>query len=285
MENLFLLNDFEVIQNFTNQNPKKEDYYDIISESDPEFFRKNNIDLKDAKIQNPWYLEQLRKQEEIEKRYDIEIPDGFKEIELYDENKSFEENFSIGKDTKYILTKVTKEDGFEIGTPDFFLPTSLHKCLIDVKKIDLYCSITFLPVNYEALFSLHLLSFINYADFFLIDERIMFEALLIKFKCFDYKPFYWSKEKILEEVGIKKDRSTKILERFLKLGILSKELRKSVIKNRPMQINYYDLDADRIVELLPEIYKEKDDNGLESKIKKYLMPVLYKNREITGVMQ
>ncbi|WP_045970791.1 hypothetical protein [Flavobacterium sp. 316] len=291
MENIFLISEEEVMDNFKKQNPTKEDYYDIICESEPEFLKKYflsiNPSMTNDDIAMQTSLEHIRKKEKNKiKRDDIRLPEGFEEIEVYDENKTFEENFKSGKSVKYLLNKVTKDDGLMIGTNDYFLPTSLSKCVIDIEKVEKYGDLIFVPVNYDAFFSYNLLSFKNYnSNFFLVDERIMFEALLIKFKSFDYKAFYWSKEKILEEVGIKKDRSTKILGKFIKLGIVSKELKKSFIDNRPMQINYYNLIPDKIIDLLPDIYKEKDDNGLEAKMIKYLMPVLNEKKHITKKIQ
>lgn len=290
MENLFMIQEEKLIQDFLQTNPTKEDYFDIVGENDPEFLRKDYLSLSPENIEIQDYVKserakEKRKENRLKERYDIVLPYGCEEIELYDESKTFDENFSIGKSKKYILFEVNKDRReISIGKPEFILPTSLSKCVVDFAKVEEYNSLTFIPVQYETFFGLNIVSFSGYSDFFLVDERIIFEALLIKFKYFDFKPIYWSKEKILEEVGVKKDRSSKILERFVQLGIISKELKKSVIKGRPMQINYYDLNSERIIELIPKIYKERDDLDVEYRIKQYLMPA-FKKGSITSLMQ
>jgi hypothetical protein len=144
----------------------------------------------------------------------------------------------------------------------------------------------YIPIDYDTFFGLRFLSYMGYnSDFFLCDERIMFEALLIKFKYFDFKPFYWSKEMMFKEIGIKKDRANKIIEKFINLGIVSKELVKTSIENRPMQITYYNLDAKKIIYLVPKIYKERENFDLKSQLEKYLMPALNRHSAITSKMQ
>lgn len=81
-----------------------------------------------------------------------------------------------------------------------------------------------------------------------------------------------------------KDRVNKILSKFLELGILSSVKNiKSVIKNRPMQINYFDLNPYKIIELVPKIFKEREGINLKSKFKEYLRPSL--DKEIYSKMQ
>ena len=43
-----------------------------------------------------------------------------------------------------------------------------------------------------------------------------------------------------------------------------------------MQINYYDLNIDRIIELVPEIYQERENINLEADIREYLTRVVVK---------
>lgn len=281
MENIFSITEEEVINNFKKQNPTTEDYFDIICESQPEFLIKNKqfIASNDANDEIQKFIKSANaKVAYREKRYEIELPYGYEEIELYDNCKCFDENFKIGKSTKYILIEVSKNNHFTIVNPESILPTPQSKCVIDIEKVEEFSSLEFIPIDYETFFGLRFLTFIKYnSDFLLCDERVLFEALLIKFKAFDFKPFFWSKEKIFDEVGIKKDRSTKILDKFLKLGILSKEVKKSFIKNRPMQINYFELDPYKIIELVPKIYMERESINIESKFKEYFLP-FFNNR-------
>lgn len=272
MENIFLITEEEVVENFKKQNPTKEDYFNILCESDPEFSSKQEQSLRSS-----W--DDCNDLKEID-RYNIELPFGYEEIELYDNSKGFDENFEKGKSKKYIIIQITNDRKFEIVPRELILPTPQSKCVIDIDKLEEQNSFfEYIPIEYDNIFGLRLISFIGYnSDFFLCDERIIFETLLIKYKSFDFKPFYWSKEVIFKEVGIKKDRATKILEKFINLGIVSKELKKASIENRPMQITYYDLNAEKIIELVPKIYKERENFSAKSKLEKYLMPALNRKK-------
>lgn len=282
MKTIFDVNDNEVIEHFRKQNLQKEDYNDVFDV--PEFLRKTPLktnfknDENSSLVSN--YFQDDFDDEDFEEetdRYDIELPYGYYEIELYDNQKTFEENFKRGKSKKYVLIEIDKNSIFSITNAEFVIPTPQSKCVIDIEKVEDYSSLEIIPVDYDSFFGLRLLSFQKYkSDFFLCDERVIFETLLIKYQRFDFKPFYWSKEKIFEEVGIKKDRASAIIEKFIKLGIASKKLVKTQIDKRPMQINYFDLNVDRIIELIPEIYLERDSVNLETEIKKYLIPVLKK---------
>lgn len=282
MENLFLVQEDELIQNFRSANPTKEDYYDVVCESDPEFLRKYflslNPNMTKEDIAMHISLEPMRKKEKNKlKRYEIELSNGFEEIQLYDHGLSHDENFEIGDDKKYILIEVSKDKKFSVKDSQSVLPTPQSKCVIDVQKVEKFSAMKFIPIDYEPFFGLRLLSFKNYnSDFFTCDERIMFEALLIKLKSHKFNPFYWSKEKIYEEVGIKKDRATKILDKFIKLGIVTKEVRRSFVDNRPLQINYFDLNANSIIELTSQIFKDNEEKNYEQILSTYLKPVLFR---------
>lgn len=277
MKTIFDVNDNEVIEHFRKQNLQKEDYNDVFDA--PEFLR--NIPTKTTfESEEKSNLTNIDFQDDFEKeidRYNIELPYGYQEIELYDNQKTFDENFEKGKSKKYVLIEIDKNKKFSIANIASVIPTPQSKCIIDIEKVEDFGSLEIIPIDYDTLFGLRLLTFQKYkSDFFLCDERVMFEAFLIKYKGFDFRPFYWSLNKVLEEVGIKKDRASAIIEKFIKLGIASKKLVKTQIENRPMQINYFDLNIDRIIELIPEIYLERDSVNLETEIKKYLIPVLKK---------
>lgn len=280
MENLFLIQDDQLIEEFRKTNPTKEDYADIVGEDDPEFLRKYflrrnpNMSKEDLEIQISLEPER-RRQKNKEKRYEIEVPEGFEEFQLYDHSLSPDENFEKGHDSKFIMIEVTKDKVLSVKDSTNLLPTPHSKCIIDLKKVTRYSDFEFLPIDYDPFFGVRLLSFINYnSDFFTCDERVMFEFLLIKFKSHNFKPFYWSKEKIYEEAGIKKDRATKILDKFIKLGIITKEVRKSFVDNRPLQINYFDLNAAAIIEIVSEMFIPNEEKNYEQILAAYLRPAL-----------
>ena len=278
--------DTEIIDAWRSQNLTKEDYNDVLDQQ-PEFLRETPIRSTWGTPEEKLNVESINSlehfdddedyQEEID-RYNIELPFGCKEIELYDNQKSFDENFEKGSSKKYVLIEIDKNKKFSIANVASVIPDPQSKCIIDIEKVEEFGSLEIIPVDYDSIFGVRLLSFEKYkSSFFLCDERVVFEAFLIKYKRFGFKAFYWSFNMIFEEVGIKKDRASKIIEKFIKLGIASKKLIKTQIDKRPMQINYYDLNADRIIELIPEIYLERDSVNIESQIISYLTPVLVKN--------
>ncbi len=204
------------------------------------------------------------------------------EIMLYDPCKSLDENFESDFQKKYILIEVTKKGHL---VQEDMIPDKFSKLVVDMNKMEQYGVPEFMPVDFNSIFGLRLTSFIQYnSGFFSCDERVIFEAMLIKFKYFKYQPFYWSKNEMFKEVGIKKDRATKIIKRFENIGIITSELVKSVINNRPMQITYYNIVSDRVIELLPLIFEGRnDDCNMELEITKYLAPSVTEN--ITRKMQ
>lgn len=299
MENIFTIDETEVIENFRKQNPTKDDYYDIVGENHPEFYLREieskrskwDKDKPESPCPVALNLDEEKFEDDFEgeiDRYATELPFGYQEIDLYDNSKGFDENFEKGKNKKYILIEITQNRKFIIGQPEFIMPSPESKCVIDIDKLEEQNSfLEYIPIDYDTFWGLRFLSFMGYnSDFLLCDERVMFEALLIKFKYFDFRPFYWSKEVMFKEVGIKKDRATKILDKFIALGIVSKELIKTSIENRPMQITYYNLDAEKIMELAPKIYKEREVHNVINQLEKYLTPALNRrNKAITNIMQ
>lgn len=221
------------------------------------------------------YINDSFEEEEEELYFEPDI----KEIELYDFNKTYDENFATGSSKKYILFEVDKIRNMHVTDPyDNLFPTPQSKCLVNFDQVEEYSSLEFTAIDYDTLFGTRFTTFIKYnSDFFACDERVLFEGILIKFKAFGYKPFYWSKEVIFKETGIKKDRATKIIDRFVRLGIISTEVRKSKIGNRPQQITYYTPHSEKIIELTPEIFKGREEIQIVIKdLEKYLGPV-FKN--------
>jgi hypothetical protein len=210
--------------------------------------------------------------------------DGFKEISLYDHTLTKEENFAES-DEKFVIFKVNKDGEFGVTDKENIIPCPLTKCLVNLSTIeDVAEEFTFAPVAYNSFMGVEVLNFMKYnSDFFTCDERVFFITLLVKFKCFDFKPFYWSKEKIFLEIGVKKDRANKIINKFKELGFLSTELVKTKIEGRPMQVTYFDIDGGKIIDLLPKILRSDEDNDgniyTNPDIEKYLKPSIKKKKK------
>jgi hypothetical protein len=234
----------------------------------------NNVKEENQLVLNPHEPEEgIYKRstwhDEPEEVYSSSDEPVMKEISLYDNCKSLEENFESSFKSKYILVEVKKNGSMSIGS---FIPDQFSKFVVDIKKIEKFGLTEFLVVDYDSIFGTRLTSFINYnSDFFTCDERVVFEALLIKNKYFK-KPFYWSKVEIWKELGIKKDRANKIIKKFCsELEIISTEVKKSILDGRPQQITYFTLKSKKICELLPQIYNERESNVSQiAQIKKYL---------------
>lgn len=253
--------------------------------------------------QNKEFLNNFQNQLTVRDSYDFSGPTNeytiyegvngvkFKEMSLYDFTLTKEENFS-NNDDKYVFFKVNKDGEFGVLDKENIIPCPLAKCLVNLSDLeDVAEEFTFMPVAYNSFMGVDVLNFMKYnSNFFTCDERVFFITLLVKFKSFDFKPFFWSKEKIFQEVGIKKDRANKIIKKFKELGFLSTELRKAQIDGRPMQVNYFDIDGGKIIDLLPQmLHSDEDEDGniyTQPDIEKYLKPSIKKEKKsISSVMQ
>lgn len=99
----------------------------------------------------------------------------------------------------------------------------------------------------DSLFSINLLNFKRYKTNIPFDERIMFEAMLIKMLAFN-GIFYLTGEMIRQELGIKRTRAERIIKRFIEIGFISKMKITSQIENEPRQKNFYEVIPEKIVE-------------------------------------
>lgn len=197
-----------------------------------------------------------------------------KEIKLYDFDLSHEDNFSDGFSEKYILFNVNKSGNVFVEEQKNILPNPQSKCVVNIQDMEESQTII---IDYESLFGIRLLSFIEYdSNFFSCDERVFFEAIIIKFKGFDFKPFYWSKQTIFDELGIKKDRADKIINKLVNLGLISTQLVTRNSNGRPQQVIYFDLKVLKLIELLPKIFKNYESRNIVHDIKKYLYPAIKK---------
>jgi len=211
--------------------------------------------------------------------YSEDFEERSEKIELYNHDITLEENFQENNNPKYILVKVT-EDGsmaVENNTPSL---TPFDKIVVNMNVYD-YSAFENYMIDYDTIFGTRLLTFMKYdSNFFVCDERVFFEALLIKYKKSDFTSFYWSKEKIFKEVGIKKDRSEKIISRFKELEIISVEKKTRTFEGKPQQVNYFFLHPEKVIELLPKMFGEEDEENFifpgHRDIQKYLKPGLEK---------
>lgn len=203
------------------------------------------------------------------------------EVNLYDLSLTHEENFEDGEITKYILLPIDR-DGFLSENSFSPLINAGAKIVMNSEQFSKNSEnlLDFMVLDYDTIFGLRLLTFQKYnSSFFSSDERVFFEALLIKFHSFKFKPFYVSYPTIHKELGIKKDRAITISRKFQKLGFLKSEIKTSRINDRPSQVTYYDIDTDVILELLPKIFKDRDLNDIRNDIKKYLEPALKRKKD------
>lgn len=208
-------------------------------------------------------------EEEEEEQLYSDKDSFLQEIHLYNPSKSKEENFGKALSPKFLLVRVENTSSLSIDT---VIPDQFSKIVVDMSKMEEYEAPEFLIVDYDTIFGTRLTSFINYnSKFFTCDERVFFEALLIKYKAFRFKSFFWSKEVVWRELGIKKDRCNRIIKKFIELEILSTEVKKSFLDGRPHQITFFNLQSKKICELLPQIYNERESNVNQiTELKKYL---------------
>lgn len=217
--------------------------------------------------------------EESENEYDDEneIIEN-EEVVLYDLSLTLEENFQDGITTKHIILPINAE-GFLMSETYTPLLNAGAKIVMDSKKFanNKEILMDFFVIDYDTMFGIRLLTFQKYnSDFFSCDERVFFETLLIKFHYFHFKPFYISYTTLQKELGIKKDRIVTITKKFEKLGFVSKEIKKSFVDGRPSQVTFYNLDANKIMDLLLQIYKRDNFDEIDKDLKKYLQPALKK---------
>lgn len=200
-------------------------------------------------------------------------------LEVYNHDLTLEENFPPGKVSKYICIKVHK-NGEMLVMDDNYYESPLTGADKFILRADEYSQFDTYMVDYDTIFGTRFLRFMQYNDVFDCQERVFFEALLIKFKKSDFKNFYWSKTKIKDELGIKPDKAESIIKRFKKMGFLKTALIKSMdeVKKRPQQVTYFTLDAKKVIEILPSLYKEDAEYNfpLHRDIIKYLTPALKK---------
>lgn len=213
----------------------------------------------------------------VKQKYETNTSDVF-EIEIYDESKQFDENFEDGSKVKYILLPIFKDKNQEDKNYTKLLNAG-SKVLLNRKKVmDKFSEgLNYFVLDYDPIFGLRLLSFEKYnPNFFSCEERVLFETLIIKFHLFKYKEFFYSYEVIRRELGIKKDRARTIIKKFISLGFLSCQVKTASIKDRPSKISYYNINANKVLELVPQIYMLVHQEKTEEELIAYLEPALEK---------
>lgn len=185
------------------------------------------------------------------------MEDSLKVLEIYDHEISLVENYERSKDLKYILIAVRRNGSLDVmsSNSDPILSPS-DKFMVRMDQFEDYGFDTWM-VDYDTIFGTRFSTFIKYdSNFFSCDERVFFEALLIKYKKSDFKTFYWSKQRVFDEIGVKKDRTDAIIKKFTVLGILSVKKKTRQHNGRPEQVNYFYVKPSKIIELLPQIFLE-----------------------------
>jgi len=216
------------------------------------------------------------------------------EIELYDETKQFDENFEDGSVVKYVLLPIYRDKNHEDKDYTKLLNIGSKTIMNRKKVMDKFSEgLNYFVLDYDSIFGLRLLSLQKYKpDFFSCEERVLFETLLIKFHQFKFKDFFYSYNTIRNELGIKKDKANTIVKKFIRIGFLSSNVKSSIIDGRPSQVTYYFVYANKIIELIPFIYKTEHLEEVREKLIMYLEPAIEKKSkrtnyppDITSIMQ
>lgn len=192
-------------------------------------------------------------------------------IKLYDFNLLFEENFLHDDEDKHIVIRISAKD----NKIDLMFDKS-SVCLSSPKKLLQVSKLHFLIWDYDSIFGTRYNIFKLYnKDFFDCQERVFFESLIIKFKRNKFTPFRWEKTKIGMELGIKRNKRDSIIKRFKELGIIKTATLKSIKNKNGFENSYFfNLDCQRIYDLLPTIFSEFDYKKVENNIFNYLSPKL-----------
>lgn len=203
--------------------------------------------------------------------------DSLKLLEIYNHEISLEENYERSEDLKYILIQVSRNGSLDVmsNNSDPILSPS-DKFMVRMDQFEDYGFDTWM-VDYDTIFGTRFSTFMKYdSNFFLCDERVFFEALLIKYKKSDYKTFYWSKQRIYDEIGVKKDRADAIIKRFTELGFLTTENRSRQHEGKPQQVTYFFLHPTKVIELLPKIFLKTAEFNYDTHrdVMNYLKPGL-----------
>lgn len=113
-------------------------------------------------------------------------------------------------------------------------------------------------------------------DFLKLQEVIILNALLVKYKSFKQKPFYFTRDAVKEELGIGKSVYNNALNKFVKLEII--RIKKSKKKGNKFPTKYIDFSKSKIKKLIPKIWdldKHAFPDDIKYALDKFLLPKNY----------
>lgn len=194
-------------------------------------------------------------------------------IKLYNPSLSFKDNFSVDKDDKHLVFRISKNSNF-IG----LIPDNSSVILTDLSKIRDQMYLRSIIMDYYSLFGLRYNMFKRYdPNFFECDERIFFEALLINYKKADFRKFEWAKSKIFYELGIKRTRLETIIRKFKRLGIINNTVVHSLKMkpgSRKNKASFFVLNPEVIIGLIPSIYFRFEMASAKEALIRFLTPAI-----------
>lgn len=174
---------------------------------------------------------------------------------LYNPELSKEENFEQGRN--YVLLKVSKDSFavedpakiFNSGTKYLTKPDDLYSGELDL-------DVLWIDTHENSAHAVYLKNFRKYqSNFFDCEERVFFEALLVKHKAFGGE-FSWSIPQCQKELGIKRSRRESIVKRFMALGIIAKG-QTSIPGEQMKTITQFKVNVEKVLELIPQIYNKE----------------------------
>jgi hypothetical protein len=86
-----------------------------------------------------------------------------------------------------------------------------------------------------------------------IEDILLFEKLIVVFKALNFQPFAYQQDRLEEQLRIKRTRLENARRKLVELEIL-----KEVTAGRGLKI-MYSIDGNRIISLIPYLYKMPDD--------------------------
>lgn len=185
---------------------------------------------------------------------------------LYDPAQSKEANF--GAKRNYLLLKIT-EDDLQVEDPSriFRRDTKYVTKVGDIFEHDTVLDVMFIDTHENSAHAVYLKNFRKYKPtFFGCEERVFFEALLVKHKSFGGE-FSWSIQQCEKELGIKRSARETIIKRLIQLGII--ETGTIPIPGEQMKsITQFKVNIQRVIELIPEIFDDQLTNLLD--IERYI---------------
>jgi hypothetical protein len=179
---------------------------------------------------------------------------------LSDPEKSKEENFAEKRNL--LLMKIT-EDSLAVEDPKrIFRPdTKYFTTSENIFTADVGLDAIFIDTHENSAHAVYLKNFMKYSSFFDCEERVFFEALLVKHKVFR-GAFSWSIPQTESELGIKRSRREAIIKKFIKLGIIE-TLTVPMPGEHMKTITQFKVNIPKVVELIPKIYDAKLANLVE----------------------